>query len=78
VAATLAESLAAGDPEAFAALYDRLALRLLGAARTMTGSAAEAEDVLQDLFVELTRGMPDLLERRHEAWRLRTLLTGDL
>ena len=48
------------------------------AARTMTGSAAEAEDVLQDLFVELTRGMPDLLERRHEAWRLRTLLTGDL
>jgi len=56
VAATLAESLAAGDPEAFAALYDRLAFRLLGAARTMTGSAAEAEDVVQDLFVELARG----------------------
>jgi RNA polymerase sigma-70 factor (ECF subfamily) len=56
VAATLAESLAAGDPEAFAAVYDRLALRLLGAARTMTGSAAEAEDVVQDLFVELARG----------------------
>lgn len=54
--ATLAESLAAGDPEAFAALYDRLALRLLGAARTMTGSTAEAEDVVQDLFVELARG----------------------
>jgi RNA polymerase sigma-70 factor (ECF subfamily) len=56
VAATLAESLAAGDPEAFAAVYDRLALRLLGAARTMTGSAAEAEDAVQDLFVELARG----------------------
>lgn len=56
MAATLAESLAAGDPEAFAAVYDRLALRLLGAARTMTGSAAEAEDVVQDLFVELARG----------------------
>jgi RNA polymerase sigma-70 factor (ECF subfamily) len=56
VTATLAESLAAGDPEAFAALYDRLALRLLGAARTMTGSTAEAEDVVQDLFVELARG----------------------
>ena len=54
--ATLAESLAAGDPDAFAALYDRLALRLLGAARTMTGSTAEAEDVVQDLFVELARG----------------------
>ena len=56
MAATLAESLAAGDPEAFAALYDRLALRLLGAARTMTGSLADAEDVVQDLFVELARG----------------------
>lgn len=56
MAATLAESLAAGDPEAFAAVYDRLALRLLGAARTMTGSAAEAEDAVQDLFVELARG----------------------
>jgi RNA polymerase sigma-70 factor (ECF subfamily) len=56
VAATLAESLAAGDPEAFAALYDRLAVRLLGAARTMTASPADAEDVVQDLFVELARG----------------------
>jgi RNA polymerase sigma-70 factor (ECF subfamily) len=56
VAATLAESLAAGDPDAFAALYDRLAFRLLGAARTMTGSAADAEDVVQDLFVALARG----------------------
>jgi RNA polymerase sigma-70 factor (ECF subfamily) len=56
VAATLAESLAAGDPDAFAALYDRLAFRLLGAARTMTASAADAEDVVQDLFVALARG----------------------
>lgn len=52
----LSESLAAGDPEAFAALYDRLAVRLLGAARTMTGSAADAEDVVQDVFVNLARG----------------------
>jgi RNA polymerase sigma-70 factor (ECF subfamily) len=56
VAATLAKALAAGDPEAFAALYDRLALRLLGAARTMTGSSADAEDLVQDLFVDLARG----------------------
>ena len=56
MAATLAESLAAGDPDAFAALYDRLAFRLLGAARTMTGSSAEAEDVVQDLFVAHARG----------------------
>ena len=56
MAATLAESLAAGDPDAFAALYDRLAVRLLGAARTMTGSSAEADDVVHDLFVALARG----------------------
>jgi len=61
VAATLAQSLAAGDPEAFAALYDRLAVRLLGAARTMTTSAADAEDMVQDLFVELARGRSRLV-----------------
>ena len=56
MAARLAESLASGDQEAFAALYDRLAVRLLGAARTMLCSSADAEDVVQDLFVELARG----------------------
>jgi len=55
---------AAGDPEAFAALYDRLAVRLLGAARTMTGSAADAEDVVQDVFVDLARGRARLAAGR--------------
>lgn len=64
VEVTLTESLAAGDPEAFAALYDRLAGRLLGAARTMTGSAEDAQDVVQEVFVELAR--------------MRTRLTGIL
>lgn len=61
MASTLVESLAAGDPDAFAALYDRLAVRLLGAARTLTGSAADAEDVVQDLFVDLARGRARLV-----------------
>jgi RNA polymerase sigma-70 factor (ECF subfamily) len=56
VATTLAQSLAAGDPEAFAVLYDRLAGRLLATARAMTGSTADAEDVVQDLFMDLARG----------------------
>ena len=51
----LSESLAAGDGEAFAALYDRLGLRLLNTARTMLASTTEAEDVVHDLFVELAR-----------------------
>ena len=56
MATSLAQSLAAGDPEAFATLYDRLAPRLVNTARTMTGSIADAEDVVHDLFVELARG----------------------
>ena len=55
VAPTLNESLAAGDPAAFAALYDRLSGRLLSTARIMTASPADAEDIVHDLFVELAR-----------------------
>jgi RNA polymerase sigma-70 factor (ECF subfamily) len=54
VTSTLADALAAGDPEAFAALYDRLAVRLFNTARTLT-SAADAEDIVHDVFVELAR-----------------------
>ena len=56
MATSLAQSLAAGDPEAFAALYDRLAPRLVNTARTMTGSIADAEDTVHDPFVALARG----------------------
>lgn len=55
VATTLNESLVAGDPAAFAALYDRLAGRLLNTAHMMTASAADSEDIVHDLFVELAR-----------------------
>jgi RNA polymerase sigma-70 factor (ECF subfamily) len=55
VAATLNESLAAGDPAAFAVLYDRLAVRLFNTALMMTTSTADAEDIVHDLFVELAR-----------------------
>jgi len=55
VANTLGQQLATGDPDAFAALYDRLALRLLNTARTMTDSLPDAEDTVHDLFVELAR-----------------------
>lgn len=52
---TIGEQLAAGDPKAFAALYDRLAVRLFNTARTMTDSLPDAEDTVHDVFVELAR-----------------------
>ncbi len=55
VASTLNESLAAGDPAAFATLYDRLAGRLFNTALMMTTSTADAEDIVHDVFVELAR-----------------------
>lgn len=48
--------LAAGEPAAYAALYARLARRLLRVAAAMLGDAAEAEDAVHDLFVALARG----------------------
>jgi RNA polymerase sigma-70 factor (ECF subfamily) len=48
-------ALAAGQPEAYAALYDRLAPALLRVARAMLCDAAAAEDAVQDLFVNLVQ-----------------------
>lgn len=78
VAKTLAERLADGDPEAFAALYDRLALRLFNTARTMTDSLPDAEDT-----VRLPGGLPyDTAIPRHRdtlhVLDTRDFLQGDL
>jgi hypothetical protein len=56
----LTQSLTAGDREAFAALYDRLGVRLYRTALTMLASTAEAEDVVHDLFVDLARNRQKL------------------
>ena len=50
-----ADRLAAGDRQAFADLSDRLAPRMFAAAVSLIGSTPEAEDVIQDVFVELAR-----------------------
>ena len=55
MALSLNHALAAGDPAAFAALYDRLAGRLFTTALIMTNSTADAEDIVHDVFVELAR-----------------------
>ncbi len=47
--------LVAGRPEGYALLYDRLGRSLLRVARVMLNNSAEAEDAVQDVFVELVR-----------------------
>jgi len=71
--AALVERLRSGDLEALDALFHRHARALLGVAYRLTGSSAEAEDIVQDLFV----GLPVALRRYAEqgalgAW-LRTV-----
>jgi len=51
----LVAALATGQPAAFAALYDRLGRSMLRVAAVMLRSATEAEDVVQDVFVEIVR-----------------------
>lgn len=46
----LISRMCGGDREAFAALYDRHAARTLGYLAGITGTRAEAEDVLQETF----------------------------
>lgn len=71
--AALVERLRSGDLQALDALFHRHARVLLGVAYRLTGSSAEAEDVVQDLFV----GLPLAVRRYAEqgalgAW-LRTV-----
>jgi len=49
--ADLVARVAAGDERALAALYDRHAPVLLGLARRVLGGTADAEEVLQEVFV---------------------------
>ena len=63
---TLVTQLVAGDPNAFAALYDRLGKRLYATAVQLNCAHQEAEDVVHDLFVELAR-------HRHELAHVKNL-----
>jgi RNA polymerase sigma-70 factor (ECF subfamily) len=52
---TLMRSIAGGDREAMAQMYDRHAPRVLAVCRRVLGDAGDAEDVLTDIFFELWR-----------------------
>lgn len=51
--ASMLESIALGDRKAFALLYQRTSAKLYGICLRLLGSEAEAEDVLQDVYVTI-------------------------
>jgi RNA polymerase sigma-70 factor (ECF subfamily) len=53
--AALAERIAAGDAEALRQVYERLAGKVRAIALRVLGRPAEADDVLQDTFLEVWR-----------------------
>jgi RNA polymerase sigma factor (sigma-70 family) len=57
-------ALVAGDERAFAALYDRFATRMYRAALRMLGSAEDAEDAVQEVFMAAVRSRERLGEVR--------------
>lgn len=59
-------ALAEGRAEAFAELYDRHAARMLAVARAITGETADAEDAVQQTFLELYRSRAALASARDE------------
>jgi RNA polymerase sigma-70 factor (ECF subfamily) len=71
--ARLVALAAAGDREAFAAIYHRYHRPVYRFARLMTGSAGLAEDVTQEVFVALMR---DLARYEPLRARLSTYLYG--
>jgi RNA polymerase sigma-70 factor (ECF subfamily) len=52
---TLIASICSGDGEALACLFERYALLIRGVASRILRDAAEAEDLVQDLFIYLQR-----------------------
>jgi RNA polymerase sigma-70 factor, ECF subfamily len=56
--------IAGGDEQALAALYDRYRLILFGLIQRILHSQAEAEDVLQEVFLQVWRRASDFDEAR--------------
>jgi len=65
--ALLAARLAAGDDRALADVFDRLAPSVYGGALRVLGNGSAAQDVVQDVFVELW-SHPDRYDPAAGCW----------
>jgi RNA polymerase sigma-70 factor (ECF subfamily) len=66
--ALLLHAVARGDEEALASLYDRYRLILFGLILRILHSRPEAEDILQDVFVQVWKRAADYDEARGRAF----------
>ncbi len=69
--AALVRAAQSGDPEALGALYDRYATSIFRTACRFVPTAADAEDVVHDVFV----GLPEALRSYEETGRFGAWLT---
>ena len=58
-ATALVDAAKAGDQGAFAALVTRYRKRIFALALHITGSASEADDIAQDVFLKAYRALPE-------------------
>ena len=69
---TLAARAAAGDEPAFEALVIRYQARVFRLARRLTGNDGDAQDALQDAFLQVHRHLPSFRgESRFSTWLYR-------
>jgi RNA polymerase sigma-70 factor (ECF subfamily) len=66
--AALLAAIAHGDRQAFVALYHRYASNLLGLLQRILGSRTEAEDMLQEVFLQIWKKAAEFDERRGRAF----------
>ena len=58
--------VATGDKRAFGELYDRLAARVMGICMQVLRNRAIAEEITQEVFVEIWRTAPMFFPRKRE------------
>jgi RNA polymerase sigma-70 factor (ECF subfamily) len=66
--ADLLRAVAQGDEESLAAIYDRYRTILFGLLFRILGNRAEAEDILQEVFVQVWQRARDFDENRGKAF----------